>query len=63
MSFEDLTLKDSSSIAAAAYARAHHLQAGRGTVVEGFLVAHPRVMYRMLQAQARRLRNANRWRS
>jgi hypothetical protein len=39
MSFEDLTLKDSSSIAAAAYARAHHLQAGRGTVVEGFLDA------------------------
>ena len=34
-----------------------------GPQVEGFLVAHPRVMYRMLQAQARRLRNANRWRS
>jgi CRP-like cAMP-binding protein len=31
--------------------------------VEGFLVDHPRVMFRMLQAQARRLRNANRWRS
>lgn len=31
--------------------------------VEAFLVAHPRVMYRMLQAQARRLRAANRWRS
>jgi CRP-like cAMP-binding protein len=31
--------------------------------VEGFLVAHPRVMFRMLQAQARRLRAANRWRS
>ena len=31
--------------------------------VEPFLVAHPRVMYRMLQAQARRLRAANRWRS
>ena len=31
--------------------------------VEAFLVAHPRVMFRMLQAQARRLRNANRWRS
>ncbi len=28
-----------------------------------FLVGHPQVMYRMLQAQARRLRNANRWRS
>jgi hypothetical protein len=26
-------------------------------------VEHPRVMYRMLQAQSRRLRNANRWRS
>ena len=34
-----------------------------GPAVEGFLVAHPRVMYRMLQAQARRLRAANRWRS
>ena len=31
--------------------------------VEAFLIAHPQVMYRMLQAQARRLRNANRWRS
>jgi len=34
-----------------------------GTSVESFLIAHPRVMYRMLQAQARRLRAANRWRS
>ncbi len=34
-----------------------------GPNVEAFLVAHPRVMYRMLQAQARRLRAANRWRS
>ncbi|HEY0443540.1 MAG TPA: cyclic nucleotide-binding domain-containing protein [Candidatus Limnocylindrales bacterium] len=34
-----------------------------GPDVEPFLVDHPRVMYRMLQAQARRLRNANRWRS
>jgi CRP-like cAMP-binding protein len=34
-----------------------------GPSVEAFLVAHPRVMYRMLQAQARRLRAANRWRS
>jgi CRP-like cAMP-binding protein len=34
-----------------------------GPSVEGFLVSHPRVMYRMLQSQARRLRNANRWRS
>jgi CRP/FNR family cyclic AMP-dependent transcriptional regulator len=34
-----------------------------GSAVEAFMVAYPRVMYRMLQAQARRLRNANRWRS
>jgi len=34
-----------------------------GPRVESFLVAHPQVMYRMLQAQARRLRAANRWRS
>ena len=31
--------------------------------VQPFLMAHPSVMFRMLQAQARRLRNANRWRS
>ena len=34
-----------------------------GQRVESFLVDHPRVMYRMLQVQARRLRAANRWRS
>ena len=34
-----------------------------GPSVQRFLVDHPPVMYRMLQAQARRLRNANRWRS
>ena len=34
-----------------------------GSGVESFLTSHPRVMYRMLQASARRLRNANRWRS
>jgi CRP-like cAMP-binding protein len=34
-----------------------------GPAVEGFLIAHPRVMFRMLQVQARRLRAANRWRS
>jgi CRP-like cAMP-binding protein len=34
-----------------------------GSAIEGFLVDHPRVMFRMLQAQARRLRNANRTRS
>jgi len=33
-----------------------------GPDVEPFLVSYPRVMYRMLQAQARRLRNANLWR-
>ncbi len=31
--------------------------------VEPFLVAHPTVVYRMLQAQSRRLRSANLWRS
>ena len=31
-----------------------------GPGVESFLTDHPRVMYRMLQASARRLRNANR---
>lgn len=34
-----------------------------GPEVEGFLLTYPRVMYRMLQAQARRLRQANQWRS
>jgi CRP-like cAMP-binding protein len=34
-----------------------------GPEIEPFLISYPRVMYRMLQAQARRLRNANRWRS
>ncbi len=34
-----------------------------GPAVEAFLVDHPRVMYRMLQALARRLRTANRARS
>lgn len=29
--------------------------------VEQFLVSHPRILYRMLQAQARRLRAANLW--
>jgi CRP-like cAMP-binding protein len=32
-----------------------------GPRVEPFLVANPKVMFRMLQAQARRLRTANRW--
>lgn len=34
-----------------------------GPQVEQFIVAHPRVAYRMLQAEARKLRNATRWRS
>jgi len=34
-----------------------------GPRLESFLISHPHVMYRMLQAQARRLRAANRWRS
>ena len=31
--------------------------------VEGFLIDHPRVMFRMLQASARRLRTTIEWRS
>ena len=34
-----------------------------GPEVQAFLLDPPAVMFRMLQAQARRLRNANRWRS
>jgi CRP-like cAMP-binding protein len=34
-----------------------------GPEVKAFLLDNPSVMYRMLQALARRLRNANRWRS
>ena len=34
-----------------------------GHLVQPFLLENPPVMYRMLQAQARRLRQANRWRS
>jgi CRP-like cAMP-binding protein len=34
-----------------------------GAELEGFLVTYPRVAYRMLQAQARRLRSANQWRN
>jgi CRP-like cAMP-binding protein len=34
-----------------------------GPEVEEFLVAHPKVMFRMLQTEARRLRNTIRWRS
>lgn len=32
-----------------------------GPEVEPFLLEHPRVMFRMLQAEARRLRTANLW--
>lgn len=34
-----------------------------GNQVESFLVGNPKVMFRILQAQARRLRAANRWSS
>jgi len=34
-----------------------------GSETEAFLTSYPRVMFRMLQAQARRLRSANLWRS
>lgn len=34
-----------------------------GSEVETFLVEHPRVMFRMLQASARRLRTTIQWRS
>jgi CRP-like cAMP-binding protein len=34
-----------------------------GPDLKAFLEQHPTVMYRMLQTVARRLRNANRWRS
>jgi CRP-like cAMP-binding protein len=34
-----------------------------GEQVEGFLTSHPQVMFRMLKAQARRLRETNRWSS
>jgi CRP/FNR family transcriptional regulator, cyclic AMP receptor protein len=34
-----------------------------GPELESFLVTYPRVMYRMLQTVARRLRAANRWRN
>jgi CRP-like cAMP-binding protein len=34
-----------------------------GSLVQPFLLDNPSVMFRMLQAQSRRLRNANRWRS
>ncbi len=33
-----------------------------GTMLESFLLEHPPVMLRMLKAEARRVREANRWR-
>ena len=33
-----------------------------GEEVQDFLVSHPQVMYRMLKAEARRLRTASEWR-
>ena len=32
-----------------------------GAELEGFLVGHPRVMYRLLQAEARKVRTTTRW--
>jgi len=34
-----------------------------GPQVERFLVGHPKVLFRMAQTQARRLRSANQWRN
>jgi cAMP-dependent protein kinase regulator len=34
-----------------------------GSQIEEILIAHPRLMYRMLQAEARKLRNTTPWRS
>jgi len=34
-----------------------------GPELEGFLLAYPRVMFRMLQAQSRRLQRTTQWRS
>jgi CRP-like cAMP-binding protein len=34
-----------------------------GSEVEGFLLSHPQVMYRILKAEARRLRTASEWRT
>jgi CRP-like cAMP-binding protein len=34
-----------------------------GSDFEEFLIAHPQVMYRMLKAEARRLRTASEWRT
>lgn len=34
-----------------------------GPALQSFLVGHPQVLFRMLQAEARKLRTATRWRS
>ena len=34
-----------------------------GPALQSFLVGHPQVLFRMLQAEARKLRQATRWRS
>jgi CRP-like cAMP-binding protein len=44
-------------------ARALHCAIIPGPALEQFMVGHPRVMYRMLQSEARKLRAATRWRS
>ena len=32
-----------------------------GAQLEGFLIAHPKVMYRLLQGEARKLKNTTKW--
>ncbi len=44
-------------------ARSLHCAIIPGPTLEAFLSAHPRVMFRMLQGEARKLRAATRWRS
>jgi CRP-like cAMP-binding protein len=34
-----------------------------GDQLEGFLVAHPKVMFRLLQGEARKVRNTTKWQS
>jgi len=34
-----------------------------GSQIEEILIAHPRLMYRLLQAEARKLRDTMQWRS
>ncbi len=44
-------------------ARGLHCAIIPGPALEEFMVGHPRVMFRMLQNEARKLRTATRWRS